>query len=137
MKERLDSGSVMLLIILLKLTPSSRLRKALLRRPENLTRMVIILLRKIESRMDARNAAEAKRDLGEEAAVQIPGMVKRQSERGKDTDRRTGIGVMMTERKTDIGTVTGAEIGKGKGREIERERGIEMVAKTGSDIEIE
>jgi hypothetical protein len=82
-------------------------------------------------------AAEAKRDLGEEAAVQIPGMVKRQSESGKDTDSRTGLGVMMTERKTDIGTVTGAEIGKGKGREIERERGIEMVAKTGSDIEIE
>lgn len=82
-------------------------------------------------------AAEAKRDLGEEAAVQIPGMVKRQSERGKDTDRRTGSGVMMAERKTDIVTVTGAEIGKGKGREIERERGIEMVARTGSGIEIE
>jgi hypothetical protein len=136
MKERLDSGSVMLLIILLKLTPSPRLRKAMLRRPENLTRMVIILLRKIESRMDARNPAEAKTDLGEEAAVQIPGMVKRQSERGKGTEKRTRIGLQMIERKTGIVIVTGAEIDTGKGREIKKEIVIEMVARIGIATEI-
>jgi hypothetical protein len=47
-------------------------------------------------------AAEARREIGEEAAVQITSVIGRQSERGKGTEKRTRIGLQMIERKTGI-----------------------------------
>jgi hypothetical protein len=98
--------------------------------------MVIVLLREIWSRMDKKNAAEARRETGEEAAVQITSVIGRQSERGKGTEKRTRIGLQMIERKTGIVIVTGAEIDTGKGREIKKEIVIEMVARIGIATEI-
>jgi hypothetical protein len=49
--------------------------------------------------------AEARR----EAAVQITAMIMRQRERGKEKEIRRGIGVIMTERRTDIVIMTGVE----------------------------
>ncbi len=62
--------------------------------------------------------AEARRELSREATVQITAMIMRQRERGKEKEARRGIGVIMTERKTDIMIMTGVEIGTGRGTGI-------------------